>query len=76
MTKEKQYIERMYNNAICDPDVDAMDRAEVTQNIRDQAESLCLDPDTCVELLNDRFPQVMTGDFKRASDMIDTDSPI
>jgi len=66
-TKEKQYIERMYNNAMLDPDVNVLDRDELEEAIVLQAEELHLDEKTCVELLNERFPQVMTADVQRAS---------
>jgi len=74
--KEKKYINRMYENAVCNPSVDAMEHKEIEADVRRQAEMLCLDPDVCVRLMNKRFPEVTTGDFKKSSDLTQMDSPI
>lgn len=59
----------MYENAMCNPDVDAMERDELEADIRRQAEMLCLDPDVCVELMDKYFPENMAGDFKKAKEL-------
>ena len=74
--KEKKHINRMYENAVCNPDVDAMNYDELEADVRRQAEMLCLDADVCVKLMKKRFPEVTTTDFKKASNLTQIDSPI
>lgn len=67
--KEEKYVNRIYDNAMCNPNVDCLEPEEIEAEMRELAEMLLLDPDVVIEIAEGRFPEVTSNDFTKASNL-------
>ena len=67
--KEEQYVNRIYENAMCNPNVNTLEPEEIEAEMRELSEMLLLDPDVVINIAEGRFPEVTSSDFTKASNL-------
>lgn len=73
MTKLEQRAERLYMQAITDPDVNAARLEEVLEYVHEWSDRLFIDGDRAVAYVEAHHPEPTTQDFKRASELVEGD---